>query len=150
MLRIQMIIFMALLIWLMPIEGARTYIVDDSGFANFNTIQEAVVAASNGDTIYIKPGEYNEEVILNRSLTLMPLTGENGPIILKGDGLETGITITAEGCSLQGLTIQDFVGPAIYVQIQPKLHQEKRVQKRQSGHTGARFAREHYCRKHNN
>jgi len=115
MLRIPMIIFMALLIWLMPIEGARTYIVDDSGFANFNTIQEAVVAASNGDTIYIKPGEYREEIILNRSLTLMPLTGENGPIILKGDGLETGITITAEGCSLQGLTIQDFVGPAIYV-----------------------------------
>jgi parallel beta-helix repeat protein len=111
-----MIIFMALLIWLMPIDGARTFIVDDSGFANYNTIQEAVVAASNGDTIYIKPGEYNEEVILNRSLTLMPLTGENDPIILKGNGLETGITITAEGCSLQGLTIQDFSGPAIYVQ----------------------------------
>jgi parallel beta-helix repeat protein len=113
--RIPMIIFMALLIWLMPIEGARTYIVDDSGFANFNTIQEAVVAASNGDTIYIKPGVYDEEVILNRSLTLMPLTGESGPIILKGNGLETGITITSEGCSLQGLTMQDFVGAAIYV-----------------------------------
>ena len=116
MLRIPMIIFMALLIWLMPIDGARTYIVDDSGFANFDTIQEAVVAASNGDTIYIKPGEYHEEVILNKSMTLSPLTGENGPIILKGDDLETGITITAEGCSLQGLTIQDFSGPAIYVQ----------------------------------
>ncbi|MDQ1262272.1 MAG: hypothetical protein QG575_1453 [Euryarchaeota archaeon] len=116
MLRIPMIIFMALLIWLMPIDGARTYIVDDSGFANFDTIQEAVVAASNGDTIYIKPGEYHEEIILNKSMTLSPLTGENGPIILKGDDLETGITITAEGCSLQGLTIQDFSGPAIYVQ----------------------------------
>jgi len=107
---------MALLIWLMPIDGARTYIVDDSGFANFDTIQEAVVAASNGDTVYIKPGEYNEEVILNKSLTLMPLTGESEAIILKGDGKETGITITADGCSLQGLTIQDFTGPAIYVQ----------------------------------
>ena len=116
MLRIPMIIFMALLIWLMPIEGARIYIVDDSGFANYNTIQEAVVAASNGDTIYIKPGEYNEEIILNRSLTLMPLTGESGPIILKGDGLEKGITITSDGCSMQGLTMQDFAGPAIYVQ----------------------------------
>lgn len=116
MLRIPMIIFMALLIWLMPIDGARTYIVDDSGFANYETIQEAVVAASNGDTIYIKPGEYNEAVILNKSLNLMPLTGENGPIILKGNGLETGVTITAEGCSLQGLTIQDFSGPAMYIQ----------------------------------
>jgi len=107
---------MALLIWLMPIDGARTYIVDDSGFANFDTIQEAVVAASNGDTVYIKPGVYNEEVILNKSLTLMPLTGESEAIILKGDGKETGITITADGCSLQGLTLQDFTGTAIYVQ----------------------------------
>lgn len=116
MLRIPMIIFMALLIWLSPIEGARTYIVDDSDFANYNTIQEAVVAASDGDTIYIKPGEYNEEIILNKSLTLMPLTGENGPITLNGDGLEKGITIAADGCTLQGLTMQDFAGPAIYVQ----------------------------------
>ncbi|MDD4163258.1 MAG: hypothetical protein PHW87_12345, partial [Methanothrix sp.] len=107
--RIPMIIFMALLIWLMPIDGARTYIVDDSDFANYNTIQEAVVAASNGDTIYIKPGEYNEEVILNRTLTLMPLTGETEPIILKGDGLEKGITIAADGCSLQGLTMRSFL-----------------------------------------
>ena len=140
MLRIPMIIFMALLIWLMPIEGARTYIVDDSGFANFNTIQEAVVAASNGDTIYIKPGEYNEEVILNKSLTLMPLTGENGPIILKGDGLETGITITADGCSLQGLTIQDFPGRQ-YIFNPAETSIKKNVfQKRQSRHTGARLA----------
>ena len=150
MLRIPMIIFMALLIWLMPIEGARTYIVDDSGFANFNTIQEAVVAASNGDTIYIKPGEYNEEVILNRSLTLMPLTGENGPIILKGDGLETGITITAEGCSLQGLTIQDFAGPAIYVQSS-RNSIKKNVFKNANPAILVRGSHENTnCRKHNN
>lgn len=116
MLRIPMIIFMALLIWLMPIDGARTYVVDDSGFANYQTIEEAVVAASNGDTIFIKPGEYHEEITLNKSLTLMPLTGENDPIILKGDGLDAGITITADGCSLEGLTIQDFSGPAIFIQ----------------------------------
>lgn len=114
--KIPMLIFMALLIWLMPIDGARTYIVDDSDFANYQNIQQAVNAASNGDTIYIKPGEYNEAVILNKSLSLMPLIGETEPIILKGDGLEAGITITADGCSLQGITIQDFSGPAIYIQ----------------------------------
>jgi parallel beta-helix repeat protein len=110
-----MIIFMALLIWLSPIGGARTYIVDDSGFANYNTIQEAVVAAGNGDTIYIKPGVYSEEVVLNKSLKLMPLTGESDPIIFKGDGKETGITITSNGCFLEGLTLQNFAGPAIHV-----------------------------------
>ncbi|MDD4650925.1 MAG: NosD domain-containing protein [Methanothrix sp.] len=114
--KIPMLIFMALLIGLMPIDGARTYIVDDSGFANYQNIQQAVNAASNGDTIYLKPGEYKEEVVLNKSLSLMPLIGETGPIVLKGDGLEAGITITADGCSLQGITIQDFSGPAIYIQ----------------------------------
>jgi parallel beta-helix repeat protein len=114
--KIPMLILMALLIWLMPIDGARTYIVDDSGFANYQNIQQAVNAASNGDTIYLKPGEYREEVVLNKSLSLMPLIGETGPIVLKGDGLEAGITITADGCSLQGITIEDFSGPAIYIQ----------------------------------
>lgn len=113
--RLMTIIFIALLVWLSPIDGARTFIVDDDGFANYKTIQEAVGAANNGDTIYVKPGIYNEEVILNKSLTLMPLLGESGPIILNGDGLETGITISSNGCSLEGLTLQDYAGAAVYV-----------------------------------
>jgi len=116
--RIPIIIsFIALLIWLIPVDGARIYIVDDSGFADSGSIQKAIIAASDGDTICIKPGMYNEEVTLNKSLTIKPLIGETDPIILDGkDTLETGITITADGCSLEGLTLKDFVGPAIYVQ----------------------------------
>jgi parallel beta-helix repeat protein len=115
--RIPMIIFMALLIWLSPVDGARTYIVDDSGFANYGSIQEAIFAASDGDTICIKPGVYSEAITLNKSLSIEPLIGETDPIILNGgDTLETGITITANGCTLEGLTLRDFIGSAIYVQ----------------------------------
>ncbi len=105
-----------MLVWFAPVMGARTYIVDDDGFANHKTIGEAVVAANSGDTIYLKPGTYNEEVLLNKSLILMPLTGEEGPIILRGDGKETGITIAADGCSIEGLTMENFTGPGILVQ----------------------------------
>jgi parallel beta-helix repeat protein len=115
--RTLIITFMALLIWLSPIDGARTYIVDDSGFANYDTIQKAVAASSDGDTIFIKPGEYSEEVILNKSLIIKPLIGETDPIILNGEkNLETAINITADGCTLEGLTVKDYFGPAIYVQ----------------------------------
>ena len=93
--KLILIIFIVLLVWLSPIDGARTYIVDDNGFANYKTIQQAVVVANNGDTIYVKPGIYKEEVILNKSVTIMPLIGESDPIILNGDGLQTGITITS-------------------------------------------------------
>jgi nitrous oxidase accessory protein len=116
MLRSSIIICIAFLIWLSPVDGARTYIVDDDGFANHRTIGEAVVAANNGDTIYLKPGVYNEEVLLNKTLFLMPLTGEEGPIILRGDGKETGIRIVADGCSVEGMRLENFTGPGIRVQ----------------------------------
>jgi hypothetical protein len=49
--RLAVILLCALTIWLLPVDGARTYIVDDDGFANHKTIGEAVDDASNGDTI---------------------------------------------------------------------------------------------------
>ena len=106
---------MALLIWLSPVGGARTYIVDDDGFSNYRTIQDAVIAASDGDTIYVKPGNYSEEVILNKSLSLMPLIGEVGPIILYGQGKETGVTVSSDGCNLEGLTFQGYSGAAVHL-----------------------------------
>lgn len=129
MLRLSIIVFIALLLWLAPIEGARTYIVDDDGFANHRTIGEAVAAASSGDTIYIKPGTYSEEVLLNKTLTLMPLTGETGPIVLKGDGKKTGITIVADGCSIEGLTLDNFAGPGIRVQSSGNTLKNNRFEK---------------------
>ncbi len=114
--RHSVIIFIALFIWLMPLAGARTYIVDDDGFANYKTIGEAIVAASDGDTVYVKPGTYNEEVLLNKSLSLLPLSGEKDPVIVRGDGKKTGITISANGCTLEGLTIENFKGPGISIQ----------------------------------
>lgn len=132
--RISIITLIILLIWLSVAGDARTYIVDDSGFANYATIQEAVIAASDGDTIYLKPGVYKEEVVLNKSLTLLPLNGENDPIIVDGGGdLETGITIASDGCSLQGLTVRDYLGPAIYVQSNGNLINENTIEKANPG-----------------
>lgn len=126
--RLPGIIFIALLFWLGPVDGARTSIVDDDGFANYKTIQEAVVAASNGDTIYIKPGTYREGLILNKSLSLKPLPGEQGPIILRGDGIETGITISSDRCSLEGLTLENFIGPGIRIESSGNIIQKNRFE----------------------
>lgn len=128
MLKLWSILCIILVICLLPAEGARTYIVDDDGFANYKTIGEAVVVANNGDTIYIKPGTYSEKVTLNKTLSLKPLTGETGPIILRGDGSEMGIEITAEGCSLEGLMLQNFTGPAISISSRGNIIQQNSIE----------------------
>ena len=116
MLRRSLLICLTLMMLLSPIVGMRTYIVDDDGFANYRSISEAVAKANSGDTVYVKPGTYAEEVLLNKSLKIMPLTGESGPVILKGDGKETGIKIVADGCSIEGLTVTNFTKAGIEVE----------------------------------
>lgn len=114
MLKLSTLVCIALIVWLLPAES-RMYMVDDNGFADFKTIGQAVVAASNGDTIYLKPGVYSESLTLNKSLKLMPLAGEKGDIVLSGDGKDTGMTITADGCTVEGLIIKNFNGSGIKV-----------------------------------
>ncbi|MDD1742010.1 MAG: right-handed parallel beta-helix repeat-containing protein, partial [Methanotrichaceae archaeon] len=109
------LIFVILLIWLIPGNAVRTYIVDDDGYANYESIGKAVAAANDGDTIYIKSGVYKEEIILDKPLKLMPLNGEKGPIIINGDGLGTGISINANECSIEGLTIANFTASGIEI-----------------------------------
>jgi len=114
--RRSILICLTLMMLIFPTVGIRTYIVDDDGFANYRSISAAVAKASSGDTVYVKPGTYAEEVLLNKSLKIMPLTGESGPIILKGDGKETGIKIVADGCSVEGLAVTNFTKAGIEVE----------------------------------
>jgi Ca2+-binding RTX toxin-like protein len=80
---------------------------------DYATIQEAIDAASDGDTIFVMPGTYAETVIIDK---LVKLYGAKGDI--KGDaaGRGTGETVIAGGIHLQdgadgstidGFTIQD-------------------------------------------
>lgn len=63
---------------------------------NFATIQDAVNAAANGDTILIQSGTYKEDIVVNKSLIL---DGNNNAAI---DG---SITLTADGTTLLGCMV---------------------------------------------
>jgi len=108
MLRLLAVTCLILFIILLPASGTRTYMVDDDGFANYKTIGEAISAASSGDTIYLKEGNYKGSVVVNKALTIMPLSGETSSPIINADGNETGMTIEADGCSIEGITVENF------------------------------------------
>lgn len=114
--KLPVIICIVLILCFLPVEG-RTYIVGNDGLATHKSIGEAVSAASAGDTIYMKSGVYNEAVTIDKKVSIKPLTGEKGEILLDGSNKDTGITIVASGCSIEGFTLKNYSkGAGIIVQ----------------------------------
>jgi len=91
------------------VSAATTWTVDDNGSADFSTIQGAIDAASDGDTISVAAGTYYEHVIIDKDLTLIGEDPETTII----DGGGTGQVIIANGSwsspgpsfTLEGFTI---------------------------------------------
>jgi len=88
------------------IEKSRGEIlyVGGSGPNNYSTIQKAVNAAQNGDTVFIYSNTYNEHILINKSITLI---GENkDTTIIEGDLTENIIKITVDTVVVKGLTLK--------------------------------------------
>lgn len=68
---------------------------------NYQTISSAINAASPGDSIVVHPGIYNENIVINKKLSLI---GEGLPAI---DAKKEGevITITADTVALKGFKV---------------------------------------------
>ena len=113
--KLPIILCIILVLCLWPV-GARTWIVGNDALATHKSIGDAVSAASAGDTVYIKSGVYSEDVTIDKKIFIKPLTGEKGTILLDGSNKETGITIVASGCSIEGLTFKNFSKAGIMIQ----------------------------------
>jgi parallel beta-helix repeat protein len=72
---------------------------------DFPTIQEAINAANEGDTVYVRAGTYYENVVVNKSISLI---GEN-PNNTIIDGGETGnvVYLGASDINISGFTIRN-------------------------------------------
>ena len=96
---------------------ADTWTVDDDGKADFDNIQAAIDAASNGDEIIVMPGTYTSaasEVVnlLGKEITLRSVDGHEATII-DGENARRGIlcdTGETESTVIDGFTIWQCVG----------------------------------------
>ncbi|HKZ94702.1 MAG TPA: NosD domain-containing protein [Candidatus Bathyarchaeia archaeon] len=81
------------------------WIVDDDGPADFSKIQEAINAANTGDAIFVYNGTYYENVVVNKTVSLI---GENvGGAIIDGGGIGTVVTVQTSNVSINGFTIRN-------------------------------------------
>ncbi|UCF08539.1 MAG: right-handed parallel beta-helix repeat-containing protein [Thermoplasmata archaeon] len=82
---------------------AVTITVDDDGPANYSTIQDAINAASDGDTVYVYNGTYNENIVVNRSISLI---GESrNSTTIYGDGSDNVVYVESDRVNITGFTI---------------------------------------------
>ena len=89
-------------------RAVKSYIVDCNGGGNYTTINAAISAASDGDTIYVWDGTYTEDIIISKSLTIIG-NGTNKTVI-KGVSNPAVVNITADNVNVFGLYILNSTG----------------------------------------
>jgi parallel beta-helix repeat protein len=71
----------------------------------YRTITEAIDAAYDGFTIYVKNGTYHEHVIIDKKITLYG--EEKNTTVIDGNGVADVVTVSAPDVKILGLTIQN-------------------------------------------
>jgi len=85
--------------------GSVTWTVDDDGPADFSTVQEAINIAAPGDTIFVHIGTYYENILVDKTVSLI---GENkDETIVYGNGTGSVISLKANDINIQGFTIKN-------------------------------------------
>ncbi|MBN2354737.1 right-handed parallel beta-helix repeat-containing protein [candidate division KSB1 bacterium] len=85
----------------------RPWTVDDDGPADFNSIQEAIQNAFSGDTIIVKDGLYQENITINKPLTIRSENGASQTIIEALNSKNHAVEIITPSVVLSGFTIKN-------------------------------------------
>jgi parallel beta-helix repeat protein len=85
-------------------ENTTWIVDDDSPDADFSSIQAAVNAASSGDVIQVRAGNYYEHVVIDKRLKLR---GEIKTSIIDGNSTGNVVTVASIDVEISGFTIQN-------------------------------------------
>ena len=93
---------------LQPLKRGWLY-VGGSGPGNYTTIQSAINAASNGDFIYVYSGIYNENLVVDKSLTMFGEDKETTIIEGRGQSTRIVVKVSSNGVTISSFTVQNGI-----------------------------------------
>ncbi len=115
-----LVVFLALMV---PLVHGGTLEVG-SGY-DYLTIQSAIDAASDGDTVIVYSGVYPENVVIDKPLTL---TGDGEPVIESQGGLNA-VSITVDGVVFRGFIVTDaFSGAGVSVESSGNVVSDNKIE----------------------
>jgi len=100
---LMFITMITLMLIISDMGSGKTWIVDDDGSGDFQSIQQAVDNASAGDTIRVHKGTYYENVLVNKTLTLIGKGTDKSTI--DGNGSDTVMELTEDNIHITGFDI---------------------------------------------
>jgi len=99
----------------MPSSNGNTLYVGGSGPNNYTRIQDAIDNASDGDTVFVYSGIYNESITINNISIELIGEDKNTTIIDGSDKNESGIWLTSNNVTIANFKIQNNYYGGIYI-----------------------------------
>ena len=116
-----LVVLVLVVLYLVSSPATATVFIYPADEGN-SSLQGMVSTAENGDTILLKNGAWQENLVINRSIVLGALDMENPPEIISGDGI-AGITLSASGIVVDGITLSGTARYGILIQSENnKIH----------------------------
>jgi parallel beta-helix repeat protein len=97
---------------LVPSASATVYMYTGT---NNGTVQELINQTSNGDSVFLPPGTYQENLVIDRAIVVGALDSSSPPMIQTNNS-RPGVTLAADGITINGLIISGTAPAGLLVQ----------------------------------
>ncbi|HNX17638.1 MAG TPA: protein kinase [Methanoregula sp.] len=110
------VLFTALLVFLLAVAPVSAKVITYDTTGASGTIQDIINSAGSGDSIFLPSGTYYGNIVIERTMVFGGLDSANPPRIISDTSGAAGITLSADGITVNGVVIEGNASCGLLVQ----------------------------------